>query len=64
MFTERERKVLRFALSRFYWDSMSQMNAAAQDKDGQVYKKEAVKAFHQDAKDAEALLEKIKEKNK
>jgi len=61
--TEREQKIIMFAVHRFMGDSYAQANAAAQDHDNRYFKPGAVDAFYKDAKDAEALVAKLKEKN-
>ena len=61
--TDREKAVIRFALHRFMADAYAQMTAAAQDKDNRYFKPGAVDAFAKDAKDAESLLAKLREKN-
>ena len=61
--TEREQKIIVFAIHRFMSDSYAQANAAAQDHDNRYFKPGAVDAFYKDAKDAEALVAKLKEKN-
>ena len=61
--TDRENAVMRFALHNFMTDAYARMNAAAQDKDSRYFKPGAVEAFAKDAKDAEALMAKLREKN-
>ena len=52
-----------FAVHRFMGDAYAQANAAAQDHENRHFKPGAVDAFYRDAKDAEALIAKLKEKN-
>lgn len=60
MTEHREQAIIRCALVYFIADAYTQMNAAAQDKDNRRYKPGDVDAFFKDAKDAEALLEKLR----
>jgi len=62
-FTDREQKIIMFAVHRFMGDAYAQANAAAQDHENRHFKPGAVDAFYRDAKDAEALIAKLKEKN-
>jgi hypothetical protein len=54
--TERQRKLISFALYLFQVNAHDRANAAAQDKDGRYFKPGAVTAFLADAGDAEELL--------
>lgn len=60
---EREQQIIMFAVHRFMGDAYAQSTAAAQDHDNRYFKPGAVDAFYKDAKDAEALIAKLKEKN-
>ncbi len=55
-FTERQNKLLQFALFRFAGDAMDRATAAAQDKNGKHFKAGAFEMFMKDAEDAEELL--------
>ena len=61
--TDREQKIILFAVHRFMHDAYAQTNAAAQDRENRHFKLGAVDAFYRDAKDAEVLIAKLKEKN-
>ena len=56
--TERQIRVITFALHRFVNHAYASANVAAQDKRGNFYSQGAVTAFLKDAKDAEELLSK------
>lgn len=57
--TDRDNAIIRFAVHRFMTDAYARLSAAAQDKDGRYFRPGAADAFAKDAKDAEALLEKL-----
>lgn len=56
VWTDRQQKVIRFALWGFANAARAQANDAAQDRDGSRYKPGAVDAFLNDARDAEQIL--------
>ncbi len=58
--TDRENAIIRFALHRFMSNAYMHMNAAAQDKENRSYQIDAVEKFAKDAKDAEALLSRLR----
>lgn len=53
--TERQLKVMRFALWRFADDARRHVTAAGQDREGKHYKPGAIEAFMKDAQDADEL---------
>lgn len=55
--SERQQRVIRFALWRFINDARGNMNAAAQDKEGRHFKPGAFEAFEKDAQDAERTVQ-------
>jgi L-lactate utilization protein LutB len=55
-FTERQWKIVKYALHRFMSDSYERAQAAAQDLDERWYTRGAHNHFLKDAKDAEELL--------
>lgn len=58
--TDRDNSIILFAVHRFMVDAYARLNAAAYDRDGRYFRKGACDEFAKDAKDAEALLEKLR----
>lgn len=61
--TEREKQIVMFAVHHFMSVAYAQANAAAQDHNNRYFNPGAADAFFKDAKDAEALIHKLREKN-
>ena len=61
--TGREQQIIMFAVHRFMSDAYAQSTEAAQDHDNRYFKSGASQAFYKDAKDAEALIAKLRERN-
>lgn len=57
--TEREARVIRFALHRFKWQAHNQFDAASQKATAHFFAGLDASRFLQDAQDAEALLARL-----